>query len=121
MHPGSHSPRISVRLWKAAAAAFAVTLLGTAAPAIARDLDNNPPGHVGGAGTNWENRPGPAGGPGTSPDRHRFHRRDRDNNPPGHVGGPGTNWENRPGPAGGPGTSPNIRPHRPHRPHQPQG
>ena len=31
------------------------------------DRDNNPPGFVGGPGTNWENPPGPAGGPGASP------------------------------------------------------
>ncbi|MBI1181067.1 MAG: hypothetical protein GC201_10950 [Alphaproteobacteria bacterium] len=34
------------------------------------DRDDNPPGPVGGRGTNWENPPGPRGGPGTSPDRH---------------------------------------------------
>ena len=34
-----------------------------------RDVDRNPPGLLGGPGTNWENPPGPAGGPGTSPDR----------------------------------------------------
>ena len=33
------------------------------------DRDNNPPGKVGGPGTNWENPPGPAGGPGASPDQ----------------------------------------------------
>jgi hypothetical protein len=33
------------------------------------DLDHNPPGPRGGAGTNWENPPGWAGGPGASPDR----------------------------------------------------
>ena len=65
------------------------------------DRDNNPPGRIGGPGTNWENRPGPQGGPGASPNR-----RDNDNNPPGRLGGPGTNWENRPGPQGGPGYGP---------------
>jgi hypothetical protein len=34
-----------------------------------RDHDNNPPGPMGGRGTNWENPPGWRGGPGTSPDR----------------------------------------------------
>lgn len=34
-----------------------------------RDRDDNPPGPVGGRGTNWENPPGPRGGPGASPDR----------------------------------------------------
>ena len=34
-----------------------------------RDNDNNPPGPMGGRGTNWENPPGPAGGSGASPDR----------------------------------------------------
>ena len=72
-----------------------------------RDRDNNPPGRIGGPGTNWENPPGPAGGPGTSPNRRWY--RDRDNNPPGMIGGPGTNWENPPGPRGGRGTSPNRR------------
>jgi hypothetical protein len=33
------------------------------------DNDNNPPGPVGGAGTNWENPPGLKGGPGASPDQ----------------------------------------------------
>ena len=36
------------------------------------DWDNNPPGWVGGPGTNWENPPGPRGGPGTSPNRRRW-------------------------------------------------
>ena len=73
-----------------------------AASAVARDFDNNPPGPLGGPGTNWENPPGPVGGWGTSPNQH-----DRDNNPPGIIGGPGTNWENPPGPVGGVGASPN--------------
>jgi hypothetical protein len=34
------------------------------------DPDGNPPGPVGGRGTNWENPPGPRGGPGASPDRN---------------------------------------------------
>ncbi len=33
------------------------------------DSDNNPPGPLGGPGTNWENPPGPIGGPGASPNR----------------------------------------------------
>ena len=33
------------------------------------DDDRNPPGRLGGRGTNWENPPGWRGGPGTSPDR----------------------------------------------------
>ena len=32
------------------------------------DRDDNPPGPLGGPGTNWENPPGPIGGPGASPD-----------------------------------------------------
>lgn len=36
-----------------------------------RDDDSNPPGVVGGRGTNWENPPGPRGGSGASPDRRR--------------------------------------------------
>lgn len=94
-----------------------IIALSVGLAAFAHDKDNNPPGKVGGKGTNWENPPGPAGGAGASPDRkhsgwkhrHRHHQRDRDNNPPGPAGGRGTNWENRPGPAGGPGTSPNRR------------
>jgi len=34
------------------------------------DNDNNPPGPIGGRGTNWENPPGWRGGPGASPDRY---------------------------------------------------
>ena len=34
------------------------------------DSDRNPPGRVGGKGTNWENPPGWKGGPGASPDRY---------------------------------------------------
>lgn len=83
----------------------AALLLSFASDADARrDRDNNPPGPLGGRGTNWENPRGPVGGPGASPDRHW--RRDHDGNPPGPVGGPGTNWENPPGPWGGPGASP---------------
>jgi hypothetical protein len=85
----------------------AATLLALLAMPAARAADDNPPGPLGGPGTNWENPPGPAGGPGASPDRRPW--RDRDGNPPGPVGGPGTNWENPPGPAGGPGASPDRR------------
>ena len=35
------------------------------------DNDGNPPGPIGGRGTNWENPPGWKGGPGASPDRYR--------------------------------------------------
>ncbi len=103
-----------------AALGATLLLLGAATAALAHDRDDNPPGPLGGPGTNWENPPGPAGGPGASPDRwprivifgrkpyHR-HRHDRDDNPPGPLGGPGTNWENPPGPVGGPGASPNRR------------
>ncbi len=117
-------------------ASFATLILAASLslPVFAADPDNNPPGPVGGPGTNWENRPGWQGGPGASPDRRPRltpeqreklkamspeerqalaqkirDRRDRDNNPPGPVGGPGTNWENRPGPRGGPGASPDRR------------
>jgi len=50
---------------------------------VRHDRDHNPPGRVGGPGTNWENPPGWRGGPGASPDyrywrhkgeRHRFDR-----------------------------------------------
>ncbi|MFA5187419.1 MAG: hypothetical protein WC551_13150 [Patescibacteria group bacterium] len=40
-------------------------------PGKKHDIDNNPPGAKGGAGTNWENPPGPKGGPGASPDRKK--------------------------------------------------
>lgn len=66
------------------------------------DNDNNPPGRVGGRGTNWENPRGPVGGPG-----YGTRWGDNDNNPPGRVGGRGTNWENPRGRRGGPGASPN--------------
>ncbi|MEO0608307.1 MAG: hypothetical protein AAFY82_08740 [Pseudomonadota bacterium] len=47
-----------------------LALLIAALPsACAHDRDDNPPGRVGGPGTNWENPPGPVGGPGASPDR----------------------------------------------------
>ena len=36
------------------------------------DYDHNPPGPVGGPGTNWENPPGPVGGPGASPNRRHW-------------------------------------------------
>ncbi|MGI9506508.1 MAG: hypothetical protein ACR2RE_25990 [Geminicoccaceae bacterium] len=94
--------------------------------ALAKDRDGNPPGPLGGRGTNWENPPGFRGGPGASADLRWtrayqgevvwvwhpqrqcwFH--DADQNPPGRRGGPGTNWENPPGPIGGPGASPDVR------------
>jgi hypothetical protein len=34
------------------------------------DRDRNPPGRIGGRGSNWENPPGWRGGPGASPDRY---------------------------------------------------
>ena len=40
------------------------------------DHDGNPPGRIGGPGTNWENPPGWRGGPGASPD-YRFWRHGR--------------------------------------------
>ncbi|MEW8506687.1 MAG: hypothetical protein AB2598_08260 [Candidatus Thiodiazotropha sp.] len=111
---------------------LSAVLLFSSQPGLAADRDDNPPGPVGGPGTNWENPPGPEGGPGASPDRryrypvnppgpvggpgagwyqrpYRYRYYDRDNNPPGPRGGPGTNWENPPGPRGGPGASPNRR------------
>lgn len=65
------------------------TLFFSSRAPIAADLDSNPPGYLGGFGTNWENRPGPRGGPGSSPD-YRI-RRDWDNNPLGLRGGRGPN------------------------------
>ena len=41
--------------------------LGYLAAVQAQDVDNNPPGMMGGPGTNWENPPGWRGGPGASP------------------------------------------------------
>jgi hypothetical protein len=42
---------------------IAVLALGSALSyAQSQDRDTNPPGSWGGAGTNWENRPGPQGG-----------------------------------------------------------
>lgn len=98
---------------KGALALGALGFLLAGPTAQAWDRDNNPPGPIGGRGTNWENPPGPRGGLGASPNRHpwrlaRFHH-DWDNNPPGPIGGRGTNWENPPGPRGGWGASPNRR------------
>ena len=109
---------------KIIAAAAVALLMACAAPAEAR-RHYNPPGPVGGPGTNWRNPPGPRGGPGASPFYRGWHYTvyggrnwywnprlacwyapDHDDNPPGPAGGPGTNWENPPGPAGGPGASP---------------
>jgi hypothetical protein len=75
--------------WKALLLIAALALGGTLSCAYRVDRDNNPPGPVGGPGSNWENPPGPAGGPGTSPDRRRY------SNPPGPVGGTGYGpaWE----------------------------
>ena len=56
------------------AALTAGFLLATVTFALSADRDNNPPGPVGGPGTNWENPPGPVGGPGASPDRRRWSR-----------------------------------------------
>lgn len=92
----------------AAAAVLAAGVAVADAHPRARGYRSNPPGPVGGPGTNWANPPGPRGGPGTSPFRVRP-RFDRDHNPPGPVGGPGTNWENPPGRRGGPGASPDRR------------
>jgi hypothetical protein len=107
-----------------ATAALALTIGMSVADAHPRHR-GNPPGPVGGPGTNWRNPPGPVGGPGASPFYRGWHYRawnghnyywhprrlcwylpDNDSNPPGPAGGPGTNWENPPGPAGGPGASP---------------
>lgn len=108
----------------------ALALMLAATPALAHrgsgPHHHNPPGPVGGPGTNWVNPPGPVGGPGASPHRrpwahpvtwhaggwwywhpaYRCWATDPDWNPPGPTGGPGTNWENPPGPVGGPGASP---------------
>ncbi len=57
------------------AALVAIALTGTASAKDYRgDRDGNPPGWIGGPGTNWENPPGRVGGPGVSPD-WRHHRR----------------------------------------------
>ena len=62
--------RISTQIAICALAALALA----AAQATAEDVDDNPPGEMGGPGTNWENQPGPKGGPGASPDRRRSRR-----------------------------------------------
>ena len=61
------------------AALLALAVVGTAdAAGGRRDHDRNPPGPIGGPGTNWENPPGWRGGPGASPDyRHWRHRGQR--------------------------------------------
>ncbi len=58
-----------------------------------RDKDNNPPGGVGGNGTNWENLPGSQGGPGASPNIQK------DRNPFGQVIKPGDGNNNSQGKA----------------------
>ncbi len=65
----SQQPSPKRFFWTAALAAGLI--LGLATVAGAADLDDNPPGPLGGPGTNWENPPGPKGGPGASPDRIR--------------------------------------------------
>jgi len=47
----------------------ALSVMG-ATSAMAYDRHSNPPGPVGGPGTNWHNPPGPVGGPGASPSWH---------------------------------------------------
>ena len=49
--------------------AIAASTAGFNGQAFALDRDDNPPGPLGGPGTNWENPPGPRGGPGASPNR----------------------------------------------------
>ena len=60
------------------------------------DKDNNPPGPMGGQGTNWENKPGPQGGPGAGPDKGMK----MGGGPGGPQGGP--QGEPRPGRTDGP-------------------
>ena len=64
---------MSIRHWLFAS--LFVFALGAAATADAagqrRDRDHNPPGPIGGRGTNWENPPGLKGGTGASPDGYR--------------------------------------------------
>lgn len=56
-------------------ASLSVLVLGLApADAHPRWRQNNPPGPVGGPGTNWQNPPGPRGGPGASRLRPRVYR-----------------------------------------------
>ena len=59
--------RNSSRMFRIAALSTGF-LLATATVALSKDYDGNPPGPIGGPGTNWENPPGPVGGPGASPD-----------------------------------------------------
>ena len=55
----------------AIATLLALCVSGTASARDHRyDRDGNPPGRLGGPGTNWENPPGWRGGPGASPDRY---------------------------------------------------
>ena len=58
----------------AIATSLALCVSGTASARDHRyDRDGNPPGRLGGPGTNWENPPGWRGGPGTSPDYRYWH------------------------------------------------
>lgn len=59
-------------LLSAFALTFTLTFANNAG-AHQRDRDDNPPGRVGGPGTNWENPPGWRGGPGASPN-YRYYR-----------------------------------------------
>jgi len=58
--------------WLLNSMVLAIMLASGDASAARRDRDDNPPGPIGGRGSNWENPPGWRGGPGASPD-HRFY------------------------------------------------
>lgn len=115
--------------WMLAALLAAGTMtVGTDALARDRARDNNPPGPIGGRGTNWENPPGWRGGPGASPDRrywrHGNQRHEFKRVAAGYYYSPMFGYwnpgyglwnqvarcwidfdNNPPGPAGGPGTN----------------
>jgi hypothetical protein len=80
---------------KTASMAFIALTVVAALAVTPAEARYNPPGPVGGPGTNWANPAGPLGGPGASPYRWWL------GNPPGPVGGPlrGPLWAHRPIPS----------------------
>lgn len=72
-------------------ATLVALLVATTFSASVAEARRNPPGPLGGPGTDWANPAGPIGGPGASPYRWWL------GNPPGPIGGPvrGPLWPHR--------------------------
>ena len=133
VYPNAHSAQTESKAMNTRPLLIAALLtLCVAGPAAANGRwhrhHNNPPGPVGGPGTNWENPPGWRGGPGASPSYRRWHYRGKEYRFEhvkfGYYFSPmfgywhprygfwnqaGRCWldndNNPPGPAGGPGTN----------------